>query len=132
MITEQDMIQVRNIINDTICLKLGSSWKDKVTFAFRTDMKRAAGWALIYKNHIDLNQQLFEHNRQEFFNTTIPHECVHLIVSKIYPKAKQAHGPEFKEVMVSIGANPSTYHKMNVSVAINKPMHHYTCACEGR
>jgi len=48
---------------------------------------------------------------------TIAHEIAHHITRKLYPLAKQAHGPEFRSVMQAIGYDGSTYHTMNPKAA---------------
>ena len=47
----------------------------------------------------------------------IAHEIAHHITHALYPLAKQAHGPQFKDVLRSIGYSGDTYHKMNPSRA---------------
>lgn len=47
----------------------------------------------------------------------IAHELAHHLVINKFPKAKQAHGPEFRWIMNSIGYRGDTYHKFSVSKA---------------
>ena len=66
---------------------------------------------------------------------TIQHEVAHLFVHKFFRNAKQHHGPEFRRVMASLGANGSTYHRMG-KVETKKrtrtvTRHEYGCGCEG-
>jgi len=51
------------------------------------------------------------------FDRTIAHELAHVIQFRLYPRAKQAHGPEFRAIMLVLGYNGSTYHSYSVSKA---------------
>lgn len=47
---------------------------------------------------------------------TIIHEVAHIVTFKVFPNAKQNHGPEFKRVMRMLGAdNPTRCHSYDVS-----------------
>jgi predicted SprT family Zn-dependent metalloprotease len=68
------------------------------------------------------------------FKRTVYHEVAHLVVREVFPYAKQAHGPEFKFVMRSLGHDPSTYHKYDVSglkrtYNKNPTKYIYVCNC---
>lgn len=79
-----------------------------------------AGKAYYYSNKIWLNSAYFlEENKYEIFNT-LAHELCHIAQRIVYPKAKQAHGPEFRELMNYLGYDGKTYHYMNVSKAKQK------------
>lgn len=48
---------------------------------------------------------------------TIYHELAHIIQGRLFPNAAQAHGPEFRFILDSVGRDNSTYHSMNSSKA---------------
>jgi len=54
---------------------------------------------------------------KENFVPIIAHELAHVIQYRLYPKAKQAHGVDFRYIMQSIGFNGNTYHSFSVSKA---------------
>lgn len=74
----------------------------------------AAG--LAYTNgRVEFNEVLMERHPEEF-DTTIIHEVAHIVTFKVFPNAKQNHGPEFKRVMRMLGAdNPTRCHSYDVS-----------------
>ena len=85
-----------------------------------------------YKQHkVEFNTVLAEENGDRFENTVI-HEVSHLVTNALFPSAKQAHGPEFKRVMATLGGEPNTYHKYDVSsVKISRTVVRlvYKCSC---
>lgn len=129
MITQEMMSKVQDKVHSTMKKALGPSYNNDVKVTFRTDMKHVGGYAYMRSNRIELNEQLFLANEETFFKDIIVHECAHLIQYVKYPRAKQAHGPEFKYIMVGLGSNPDRCHTMDVSVAFAKPMYQYKCSC---
>lgn len=76
-----------------------------------------AGFAY-YKGKIEFNVPYFLSNtNQSELEELIAHELAHIIQFRIYPKAKQGHGPEFRYIMNCIGFSGRTYHSMSVSSA---------------
>ena len=130
MISKEMFDKVHNEIHKIMKSTLGTQYLGNTTLSFSRNLKGVAGYAYQRRNHIELNEQLFEANEETFFSRTIPHECAHLIQHKIYPNAKQAHGPEFRNIMRSLGAETSRCHSMDVSVAYEKPMYQYKCSCD--
>lgn len=51
------------------------------------------------------------------FDRTIYHELAHIIQFRLFPNASQAHGPEFRAIMESVGKDGSTYHSYSVRAA---------------
>lgn len=78
---------------------------------------RAAGQAFIGKNNIKISSKYLKEFPDHVMNVTVAHEVVHLYVFKYFPRAKQAHGPEFRRVMRLLGLAGDTYHKMKLSDA---------------
>jgi SprT protein len=91
-----------------------------------------AGRAYIKDNKIEYNTSISRINGQKFTNTVI-HEVAHLVTHKIRPYAKQAHGPEFKQIMAVLGGEPSRCHNYDVTgvKAIKRTQRKfvYTCGC---
>lgn len=90
---------------------------------------KVAGRAYYAKHHLEFNEVLAMENAEEFENTVI-HEVAHLVVRKVYPFAKQAHGPEFRAVCRHLGGTGNTYHSYDVStVARTMTKVVYECGC---
>jgi SprT protein len=92
-----------------------------------------AGKAWRHLNILEFNTVLAERAGLEF-TTTIYHEVAHLVVNEVYPRAKQAHGPEFRYVMQMLGKSGRTYHKYDVSglkrtYNKNPTKYVYVCNC---
>lgn len=73
-----------------------------------------AGTAYIKAGKIVISADYLREFPDRIVDVTVPHEICHLYVSKYHPKAKQHHGPEFKQIMRSIGLAGDTYHKMKL------------------
>lgn len=57
---------------------------------------------------VQLNRSMVtEANEETFVKEIIPHEVAHLLTNFLYPRVKQAHGPEWKSVCRALGGNPS-------------------------
>lgn len=132
MLTQAQIEKVTQLVHQSMTKVLGSSYQNDLKVVFKTDMKRIAGRACLYTKLVQINEQLFLANEQSFYDRTIPHECAHHIVHRLFPSAKQYHGPEFRNVMNWLGANPSTYHNYDVAPAMTSKMFRYSCGCEGR
>lgn len=74
-----------------------------------------SGQNLIKINSVYLNESA-EHC-EGVINTTVPHEIAHLITDNLFPNAKQAHGPEWKSVMIKLGLPPVRCHSMAIPSA---------------
>jgi len=72
------------------------------------DMSGTAGMAYPTLWKVVYAITLFEQNEERFLNRTVPHEIAHLVTHKIYPKAKQAHGPEWRYVMHVLGVTDNS------------------------
>jgi SprT protein len=120
--------RVTTLVNKLMTQFLGDS-VPKVSIGYRVDMKRAAGIAYRSHNRIELNIQLLLANTELFFERTIPHEVCHIVQWILYPKAKQAHGPEWRKLMSGIGAVASTYHSYDISVSMDSSYKLYRYVC---
>jgi SprT protein len=73
-----------------------------------------AGLANVSRHVVKFNEVLAKNN-PETFDNTISHEVAHLVAAKVYPRAKQAHGPEFKLVHQILGGSGARCHSYDVS-----------------
>lgn len=81
---------------------------------------KAAGLACT-DMHIEINMILFRDNVKEILNDTIPHEIGHLFqFAKFDNKgaAVAGHGAEWQEIMRRFGKDPSKYHKLDTTKAM--------------
>lgn len=88
-----------------------------------------AGVAWPKSNRLEFNRILM---RQDNFESTIVHEVVHLILKKLFPRAKQDHGPEFKYLMNQAGFEGNRCHKYDVTDTIplrKTTRYEYRCSC---
>lgn len=86
-----------------------------------------AGCAYCSSNRLEFNEILM---KQDGFENTVVHEIAHLIVKKLFPFAKQAHGPEFRRVMNAVGFEGTTYHKYDISEVRKTKRYEYKCSCK--
>jgi predicted SprT family Zn-dependent metalloprotease len=73
-----------------------------------------AGRAYPQLNKVAFNTKLM-HNAN--YSNTVLHELAHLFTAARFPNAKQAHGPEFRMIMLELGGKPNTYHNYEVQKA---------------
>ena len=132
MISVELLKNVEKCIDESVNKIMGSlpGHELKIPFSFRTDMKGIAGRAHCYSNkRIELSEQLFLENVEEFFLHTIPHEVAHILAVILYPDAKQHHGPEWKSVMRELGVEPVRCHNYDTSSCYKDTRFRYNCAC---
>lgn len=67
------------------------------------NMGKTLGKFYHYSNRITYNPGMFNVMFDHMHSNTVPHEVAHLVVAKLYPNAKQAHGPEFRSVAARLG-----------------------------
>lgn len=134
MITPELHARVNSTVQSCIKKILGQSYELHVPVSYRKDMVRVAGRAFMTSKKIELNEQLFLGNVDTFFSRTIPHEAAHLITKILYPKAKQAHGPEWRNVMNRLGVEDvKRCHSYDTSALVKSRVYEkftYSCACE--
>ena len=78
---------------------------------------RVAGTARQRKGIVEYNLTFACTAPREEYIVTIVHELAHILQYRLYPKAPQAHGPEFRTIMELLGYSGRTYHSYNVSKA---------------
>jgi predicted SprT family Zn-dependent metalloprotease len=79
----------------------------------------AAGIASSKNSSIKVSSAFLQEHRDHILSTTIPHEICHLYVHHYYPRAKQYHGPEFRQLMRLLGLRGDTYHKLKLSASLS-------------
>jgi predicted SprT family Zn-dependent metalloprotease len=76
--------------------------------------KGTSGQAFYYPPTIKISIDYISEFEDQILNRTVPHEVVHHYVKKYHPRAKQAHGPEFRRIMEALGCDSSTKHSMHL------------------
>ena len=112
-------------------LEANKVWNIKISMPEVTFYSKgaSAGVARFMAHEVSFNEVLAAENPDTFENTII-HEVAHLVTFRLYPLAKQKHGPEFKEVCQTLGGSGSTYHTYNVdSVAVKRTKTRYIYVC---
>ena len=94
------------------------------------DSGRVAGRAYPLAHKLAFNTILSETN-PDTFHETIIHEVAHLVTRKVRPLAKQAHGPEFKQIDKLLGGRGTRCHNYDVSTVPTKERRkvRYECKC---
>ena len=93
--------------------------KYKCTFelprvSFNLKSSKTAGLARLSLWHIEINPRFLVSHTEEILRRTVTHEIAHLITFKLFPTAKQCHGPEFRSVCAALGIEGTTYHTMQL------------------
>ena len=94
--------------------------------SYEINSSRIAGMAFQRQWAIKINSSYLKAHTDHIINTTIAHEIAHLIQFKLFPTAKQAHGPEFRYICRMLGIDGKTYHTMPRMNVVN---HVYICNC---
>jgi len=84
--------------------------------------------------HLNFNRVLLLENTEDVIKNTIPHEVAHLVTGKVFPRAKQSHGKEWRLVCKTLyGCELSRCHSYSVENARirKRPLtrHVYHCGC---
>ena len=75
-----------------------------------------AGICHVGYNTIEIGYKFMEKHSEEIFNIVLPHEIAHQIDFNLngYPKNNRWHGTTWKNIMISFGLEPRTYHNMEL------------------
>jgi len=73
-----------------------------------------AGSAFYKTKLIVISSDYLKEYPERIIDITVPHEIAHLYTIEYYPRAKQAHGPEWRRICRYLGINGDTYHKMKL------------------
>jgi len=129
------MQEITDKVNE--CLQIAEKFfnrpvpKPKVRFDLRG---RVAGQAFYFKHWLRFNTVLFQENREDFLNQTVPHEVAHWIQDWLYGVGKtKPHGREWKGIMKTVfGLSPERCHSYNVENARTRTLpaaYKYKCSC---
>jgi predicted SprT family Zn-dependent metalloprotease len=78
--------------------------------------KGTSGQASYYPTRtIKISVDYIREFEEQILNRTVPHEVVHHYVNKYFPRARQHHGPEFRNIMRALGCDCATKHSMHLS-----------------
>jgi len=95
---------------------------------------RAAGMYRVSRGErvIRYNPYVFAKAFADNLANTVPHEVAHYVVDLVYGRDHaRPHGPEWRQVMAALGADPGRTHAYDLSgVPIRTQRRHsYRCAC---
>lgn len=84
---------------------------------FSTKKSKVAAFAF-YSGKVEYTLSYFcTHQELKELEQIVAHEVAHIVQFRVFPKAKQAHGTEFRSILEFAGYKPDTYHKFSVSRA---------------
>ena len=119
--TNQELIQEITATTNLFWEELSKVYKigNIPSIHFNNNKSNIAGFAYRWEKKVEFNLRFAE---EQDFETTIMHELAHIVQYLVYPFAKQAHGPEFKSIMKTMGFSDRTYHSYNVKEAKSKKL----------
>ena len=129
-VTQDTHNKVVEIVNNTL-EKAKKLWPSRahlmVALSIDWEVKQIATSGLAYcgRNRISFNSSYI--NEDGFWSNTIVHEVAHHIQHWIYPYAKQAHGPEFRRIMMLMGGSTHTHHAMKTPDFVISRPNEYEC-----
>ena len=107
-----------------------------VTVRYDINSARTGGLAYPGQFLIRLNPAYLNKYQDEYIKRTVVHEVAHLGVEQVYRKDQgrwkvDAHGPEWKNMMVRLGADPSRCHSYEAEEGQGrqKTKYAYVCGC---
>lgn len=95
------------------------------------NMSKVAGRAWCRENRVSFNLTLAAEN-PETFHETVCHEVAHLVTRKVFPNARQSHGPEFKHVDIELGGRGTRCHSYDTTSVKREVVRKYVtyqCKC---
>lgn len=134
MVSNEIHEKVVKIVNDTLTKAKGIWYGhvDKIgSLSVGWENKKVGTAGLAYRGRSLVTFNPTYVDQPDFWETTIVHEVAHHLQRWIYPRAKQAHGPEFREIMARLGKSGRTHHSMVTDEYKKKHPHEYVCpTCE--
>lgn len=89
-----------------------------------------AGWAKCLLYQVNFDPILLVANQEEFLKQIVPHEVAHIITEHIHGHKVQAHGDEWKAIMVLMGLEPLRCHTLDTSISKRKfTTYKFICGC---
>lgn len=105
-----------------------------VEIRYDIDSARTGGLAYPGQFLIRLNPAYLNKYQDEYIKRTVVHEVAHLGVEQVYRKDQgrwkvDAHGPEWKNMMIRLGANPSRCHSYEAEEGQGRQKTKYAYVC---
>lgn len=105
--------------------------------AVRFDIRGSSrnGYANSARNVVAFNLTQAVHNAERFLETTVVHECAHLLTRHLFGhhdargRRIRPHGPEWAGVMRKLGAKPDRCSALEVAPVLLANRHAFYCAC---
>ncbi len=98
----------------------------KVTFF---DKGRVAGVANAKEHRVSFHTVLAARAGDSFFDV-VAHEVAHIVTRRLYPQARQSHGPEFRYVCCRLGGSGKTRHTIDTTGLRLKTVTRHVLKCE--
>ena len=76
-----------------------------------------AGFYYFASRKVWINLAFYQGGDTSNLRETIAHEIAHHLCRMMFPNAPQSHGPQFKNIMQSIGYDGNRCHSMSVAMA---------------
>ncbi len=103
----------------------------KVPPEVRWDLRGlASGQALLQRNTIRLNAELFARESEAFARNTIIHELCHLAVWQRHGRRARPHGAQWQTLMRALGEVPERCHHAIATPVRQQLRFPYRCGCQ--
>jgi len=118
---------VGKVRNASICKEVEQKVQDCIALAkrtYRTELsvpiikfdKTGCTAGVANSKYVNFNYGLLEQNKEDFINTTVPHEVAHFNAVNVWGiSAGRGHGLAWKNVMKELGVAPRRCHSYDVS-----------------
>jgi SprT protein len=89
-----------------------------------------AGWARGIHYHVNFDPILLSAYPSAFLYQIVPHEVAHVITEHIHGHDTQAHGKEWKAIMILMGLKPDRCHGLDTNISKRQfTTYKFLCAC---
>lgn len=123
-------------VNETIAKieqMYGTKFSKPVKISFDVNSAQLAGDARYSDFRVRINPHFLVKYPDETIDTTVPHEIAHLGCHQYYTLDNgiriDGHGPEWKSMMVRLGADPSRCHTMEADEGVGRQKTKYGYKC---
>lgn len=111
----------------------GIKFPRPVVIKYDLKSARIAGQAIMGRGVMRLNPHFLEKYKDDYIERTVVHELAHLGIHEVYTVDKgyrvDGHGPEWKSMMRSLGADPSRCHSFEADEGIGRRKAKYAYQC---
>jgi SprT protein len=114
------------------CIKKAGVTMPMPTIKYDINSARLGGQAHYGKHLVRFNPVFLNAHTDHYIKQTVTHEAAHLIARAKFGRYIDAHGPEWKRVMVDLGVKPDRCHSYTVpaGVKVGKQMTKHAIHCE--